>query len=714
MFGPQISDKLTQNVDNNAHFRRIETVRFTSWFIMFVAVCWSLLGLAINEPSVIGIALIAALGSVIAIFTMDGRFNLLGRCVWMFCGQMAVLVGCFVVDEAANVPMMFGAIIGGPFLVFSLLSERIPLFFFSFSNIVYWIVVWVLGADYFGAPVIAHDIAETYIELPVAITTLMIILIELGFFAIIANSYAVQMYDSNRKAQEANVAKSTFLANMSHEIRTPMNGVLGLLDVLDGPDMNRDQKRIVRTMRESSVSLLRIIDDILDTSKIEAGQLELNPTRIRILPTIESIVESLTPFADSKRVELNFRMDPKMPAHILCDGGRLRQVVLNLMSNAIKFSSKEDPTELGLVRLYLAHDETDLLIRVHDNGVGMDEDELHNIFEPFIQAKAGASGRFGGTGLGLTIVQQLVQKMGGTIDVSSTVGQGTEFSVHIPLRQAGGANEAPNLQGRRVVAYVPEPGLAQYMEGYTTYTGAEFYRFEDEDDFCKALGEDANAGSLAVIALSGKSSFAMQEVARRVKALYPDQGVLTFTAHRGAISAKVQKGHQIIHWTPLLLSEYWTTLAEMFDVFYQSSDEAETSQSRDPGIVDKNPDKPLSILVVEDNEINQFVILEQLRKIGLTAEIANDGVEGFKQWETGRFNLILCDCHMPRMNGFAMTEKIRESEFSRSIARTPVIAITANALLGEADQCFSSGMDDYLSKPFAIKDLKAAIAKWVE
>jgi hypothetical protein len=121
MFGPQISDELTQNVDNNAHFRRIETVRFTSWFILFVAVCWSLLGLAINEPSVIGIALIAALGSVIAIFTMDGRFNLLGRCVvWMFCGQMAVLVGCFVVDEAANVPMMFGAIIGGPFLVFSL------------------------------------------------------------------------------------------------------------------------------------------------------------------------------------------------------------------------------------------------------------------------------------------------------------------------------------------------------------------------------------------------------------------------------------------------------------------------------------------------------------------------------------------------------------------------------------------------------------------
>lgn len=700
-------------VDQKAHHQRMETVRFTSWFIIVIGVSWSLLGLYIGENEVVAIAMIAMFGSVVAIFTLNTEFNLIGRSIWMFTGQIAVLAGCFVVDEAANVPMMFGAIVGGPFLVFSLLSEKKYLFFFSFSNVFYWFLTWYLGADYFDTILIGKDNAETYIELPVALTTLLIILVELGYFGLIANTYAVQMYESNRRAQAANEAKSTFLANMSHEIRTPMNGVLGLLEVLDGPEVTKDQKRILRTMRESSSSLLRIIDDILDTSKIEAGQLELNPTSVLLLPAVESIVESITPFADSKRVELNFRVNPNVPAHIMCDGGRLRQVMLNLLSNAIKFSSKEDPVYLGLVRFYVESDATHLVIRVQDNGVGIDEEELADIFKPFVQAKMGASGRFGGTGLGLTIVQQLVQKMGGDVSVTSKIGKGTEFKVRLPLAGSSGSLKAPDLCAWDVFTFIPDRGLRHYLRGYVEYAGANFHFYDDEETFCRDLGLHGNSNSVAVIALSGRSSLAMREVARRVKTLYPKQKTLTFSAHRGIIQTDEDDGYQVIHWTPLLLSEFWGALAQFAKVDFDDFSDGESGQDL-PSPIELQSSQDLKILVVEDNEINQFVILEQLRKIGLKAEIANDGVDGFKKWEKGNFDLILCDCHMPRMNGFAMTEKIREAEFATLGTRTPVIAITANALLGEADQCFASGMDDYLSKPFALKDLKAAIEKWID
>jgi two-component system, sensor histidine kinase SagS len=263
------------------------------------------------------------------------------------------------------------------------------------------------------------------------------------------------------------------------------------------------------------------------------------------------------------------------------------------------------------------------------------------------------------------------------------------------------------------LAYVPEPGIERYLRGYLEYSGASYTVFDDEDIFCAAIGDCETDTTIALVALSGSTSVAMREVALRVNALYPQQKVLTFTSHRGALGSNTSDVLQTVHWTPLLVSELWNALAHLAQVDFkeQTIGEQNPSDIRQISLLDG---ETLKLLVVEDNEINQIVITEQLRKIGLTADIAKDGVDGYKHWEKGNYDLILCDCHMPGMNGFAMTEKIREAEFALRGRRTPIIAITANALLGEADQCFAAGMDDYLSKPFALSDLRKAIAKWVD
>jgi PAS domain S-box-containing protein len=394
-------------------------------------------------------------------------------------------------------------------------------------------------------------------------------------------------------AQVASRAKSEFLAAMSHEIRTPMNGVLGMVDVMQQTALTVQQQRMLDTIRRSSETLLHILNDILDYSKIEAGKFDVERVPTRLHDVVEGVMSLLDTAASAKGVELNAEIAPELPEWLISDPTRLQQILINLLGNAVKFTPSQ-PGRIGRVllavqRVAASDGSATLLLRVRDNGIGIEKEMQRKLFNPFTQAHAGIARKFGGTGLGLSITSQLVSLMGGEVRVTSVLGEGSEFVVMLPL-------------------------------------------------------EACAAGT---------------------------------TEHRGE--------HQSV--APIV-----------------------AASGEVPGITGPAAYKPL-ILLAEDNETNRDVIEQQLRLLGYGVESANDGQSALAMWASGRYALLMTDCHMPTMDGFALTRAIRASEPAGH--RSPIIAVTANAMQGEGQRCREAGMDDYLSKPLRLSELEAMLHRWM-
>lgn len=712
----QIEQQLAENaehIEEIALQRNIETVRVTSWFVIVICLLWSVFSFWVGLPELIWVAVFAILGCVSSLVAFYFGRDRLARAMFLFIGHTTLFVACFLVDEVSGSQLLLLAGVGSGFLVFSLNTERIFIVASVGLTVTYYIITVLLGSNYFGTVLIEAETAETLLRMPVALTACTIIVVQMAHFGLITNTYTRRIYETTVEADDANKAKSSFLANMSHEIRTPMNGVIGMIEVIETTELDSDQRRMLKTMRESSFSLLRIIDDILDMSKIEAGGMELRPAPLQLLRQFESMIESMTPFADKKRVELSFEYDPNLPEWVTCDGGRLRQIVLNLTSNAIKFSSREDPAFSGLTTINVGFSgEGHLRISVKDDGIGVTPEEKETIFQPFIQAKNQDGARFGGTGLGLTIVMQLVAKMGGAVDLISEVGKGAEFIVTLPISEPRGRTAVPDLTGVRVFGYVTDTERADAFRGYIEYAGGTWLQFNDQMSLEDSV-TDLTKDDFVLIALPGKSSVAMTETVKNIRLKFPTLPMMTFNSHRNTMHASQDENHTVVQWTPLLPSVFYAGVSAALkrDVFGSYSDDY---GAQEKGKLATSKDtQNVKLLLVEDNEINQIVIQQQLGKLGYNVDIASDGLEGFQAWRSGRYNLVLCDCHMPKMNGFELSEKIRETEIKERLSRTPIIAITANALIGEADQCFSAGMDDYLSKPVELKNFRETLSKWI-
>ena len=534
-----------------------------------------------------------------------------------------------------------------------------------------------------------------------------------------------QLESSNRElalatdeAERANRAKSAFLATMSHEIRTPMNGVIGMVEVLAHSRLSESQADAVRTIRASAFSLLGIIDDILDFSKIEAGRLELERAPVALPDLIESVCDTLLPVALDKNVELNLFIAPQVPDLVWADATRLRQVLFNLAGNAIKFGAGR-PNKRGRVsiRVDVAQDPARLVLRFADNGIGMASETLANLFSSFTQAEVSTTRRFGGTGLGLAICKRLVALMSGEIHVHSVLGEGSVFTVTLPFETAEGGvrRQDPDVTDLDCIV-VGSGENADDLRAYLEHAGARVHRVLDLD----AAVQKAGVLTRAVVIQNTRRDKLSLEALHAAFAGVPDVRHLLIARGWGrrarmAATDVVSLDGNCLRRSSLLRAVAVAAGRASPQVLHESGGEAMGIEPIAPTNAQARALGQL-ILVAEDDEVNQKVILRQIEVLGHAAEIAENGGEALRLWRAGDYALLLSDLHMPDMDGYTLAETIRREEAQRGTSwreRMPILALTANALRGEAMRAQAAGMDEYLTKPLQLNLLKAALTKWM-
>lgn len=523
-------------------------------------------------------------------------------------------------------------------------------------------------------------------------------------------------------AEGASRAKSDFLARMSHEIRTPMNGVLGMAELLEGTRLDARQRRLLSTIRGSGESLLEIINDILDFSKIEAGHLDISANAFCLADVVEEVGELLAPRAQTKGVELICRFDPALPTWVRGDGGRVRQVLMNLAGNAVKFTSRGEvvisaqpaPVEAGGA---LPVDFTRVVFEVRDTGPGIPPDQLQRVFEAFTQLDSFATRAHGGTGLGLAITRQLVRLMGGRISVSSDYGSGSTFRVELAFDHAT-ASPAP---GVTIAADRPLLADVRVLVADDNATNREF------------LATILASWQMAVTTVSDGHAAIDEAVAATLRG---NPYELFLLDHRmpgldGQQTARRLRQDPRCSDAPIvLLSSIDMTMNTQRDL-RGGVDDWLTKPVRQgrlqaclarvlgrTGGLEVTPRvvatalptaTPLRVLLVEDSLVNQEVALGMLEVLGVSAEAVDNGLSAVEQAERRVFDVLLMDCQMPGMDGYEATRRIRAAELAAAQPAVPIVALTANALQGDREKCLAAGMTDFVSKPFTLDQLQKAL-----
>ena len=513
-------------------------------------------------------------------------------------------------------------------------------------------------------------------------------------------------------ARSANSAKSDFLANMSHEIRTPMNGVIGMVDILQQTELKPAQQRMLDTIHNSSLSLLTILNDILDYSKIEAGKLAVESIPTHLREVVEGVAQLMSTVANAKTVELSVFVSPELPTWIASDPTRLRQILLNLLGNAVKFTNtlEDHPgyvtvcVEPGVMPDGCAA----LQLRISDNGIGISPKALSKLFQPFTQSDESTARKFGGTGLGLSIGQRLIELMGGRISVRSTLGEGSEFTVELPLLESAAGRDIeadPSLAGVRVLAVTCHAFAMQLIPAYCAAAGAEIIMLPDLAAARQEILQSPPAAATVVL-LGQENSTSTADLdlpadVRVVRLIARNKSALF---EEICVPVRPLLYHDLIH--GIALASGRMTVTDSIDQHNRRL----TARKQAPSVEEAVATGQL-ILLAEDNETNREVMQEQLRLLGYTCELAEDGVEALHMWISGRYALLLTDCNMPNMDGFELTAAIRHAQCEGP--RLPIIAVTANAMQGEAMRCLERGMDDYLSKPLRLNELGPMLTKWL-
>lgn len=515
-----------------------------------------------------------------------------------------------------------------------------------------------------------------------------------------------ELEERNHQLQVLSRAKSDFVARMNHELRTPMNGVLGMSELLLDTRLNAVQRRFVEGIHRSADSLLAIVDDVLDFSKLEAGRLQLAPVDCDVVELVEQTAEMLAARAADKNIELLCESPPRTLPRVLADVVRLRQVLVNLGGNAVKFTERGEVT-LRVSSPEIAGDRMRIRLEVADTGIGIDPDNQSRIFEEFVQEDVSTTRRYGGTGLGLAIARQLVELMGGRLSLVSVPGVGSTFSVELSLPLADSAAPVPDqpadLVGLRILVADDSVNVRRIIRHALEHWGAHTVDVDSVPDLLRELR--ATAYNAVVVDDSGFDDAALRELQSVLAERTVRPRVVrlaSFTNLSTAQDANLQWFDAEIT-KPVRLSQLHRALT------------GNTAADAAPAVGHPAPTPVLAadlrVLVVEDQSLNRDVAEGMLKALGLQVDTAHDGRHALEMLARSNYDVVLMDCRMPVMDGFAATAELRLREGKGR--HTPVIALTADTTNAAREACFAAGMDDYLGKPFSRATLRAALARWV-
>ena len=540
------------------------------------------------------------------------------------------------------------------------------------------------------------------------------------------------LVEARETALESARLKSEFLATMSHEIRTPMSGVIGMLEILLDTPLSAAQREHVVVARDSAYSLLTLLNDILDFSKIEADKIEFERLDFSPHALVESAVELLLSRARQQRIMLHSFVAVDVPPLVTGDIGRLRQVLLNLLSNAVKFTSQGEVVVRAAVESQTP-EQVCLRFTVSDTGIGIAESAQRRLFLPFTQADGSTMRKYGGTGLGLAISKRLVDLMGGEIGVESRVGKGSTFWFTVPLPRAAGSTSvltedlAQRVRGCRVLVVddtaTSRDIIERYLQAWGMHSDGASSAAEARELLRRAAGKDAVAVALIARTLPDMDGL---DLARAVRAagsqaqlilLSGDEAERREGESAGFVASVVKpvKQSQLLNVIVTALHGAEELNASMAAAAQEAARAMADSESEQTEAKPEaaEPATNRIVLVAEDNPVNQKLALLQLKKLGYQAEVVSNGREVLAAVAGGDYSLVLMDCQMPEMDGYAATAAIRTREAHSHTRRLPIVAMTANAMQGDRETCLQAGMDDYITKPVKADQLRDVLERWL-